>query len=159
MRYMQIIAGANNDKDFKPIFQTFGQIAKDMVKRCWWNKNEIDCNKQFVNHVLDFSICFTFNQNSSDLDSTGSVGKKLNAINFWFFFSTVFLFKYLFLEWKAFLLHQGSFLALNTVYNYFWMHNKGNIVVHLFYGQVQGFVCWYMTHMLKRPWTFYQPYL
>lgn len=63
------------NKNVKPLFQTFGQIAKDMVKGCWWNKDKIDCNKEFVNHALDFTICFTFNQNSSDLDSTASVGK------------------------------------------------------------------------------------
>lgn len=64
-----------NDKNTSAMVHLFAQSSSDMVKHCWWNNEKFDCSKSFANHAMDSMLCFTYNQDPSEIDAYGGNGK------------------------------------------------------------------------------------
>lgn len=39
--------------------------SKDILLKCWWNNKMIECGDIFVDHLIDYGLCFTFNPSNS----------------------------------------------------------------------------------------------
>lgn len=61
--------------DFETFWKSVASDSTISAEKCWWNKQELNCSQNFVNHQFDDSVCFTFNQDQAFIElARGSIG-------------------------------------------------------------------------------------
>lgn len=59
--------------DLETMLRMITTVSTMSAMKCWWNNQETNCNKHFMNHALQTVACFEFNQDKKFLDAASGL--------------------------------------------------------------------------------------